>query len=347
MLPNSNQLKGHLPSVDILRSIAVLSVMVFHYTQVSFSDWTTFHFIAQYGFNGVPLFFFISGFIVPYSMYAGGYRFNQIHRFIGKRAARIEIPYLISILVVILWENIITHVLYGGGGFKIEWMRLLTHLGYVNEFLGYSKFQDIYWSLGIEFQFYLYLALCAPLLWSANKYVRFTPLLIIAIASLNLWAPYATAIYQYGFLFIAGISFFQFTSGLIKPWAFYITLIVALCGVYYQADNRIIACIQIGLVLFGIMTILKFNKDLKFFRFIGKISFSLYLTHMIIAGWGTLTASQLFGIDVQSKMFWTINFGVAIAFGTLFYYVVERPAMKLASRVKYKPADVTVNSHKL
>jgi peptidoglycan/LPS O-acetylase OafA/YrhL len=321
--------------------------MLFHYDREPFKDWTTYHAIALYGLNGVPLFFFISGFIVPYSMHSGGFRFDQFPRFMAKRIARIEIPYLVSIILVILWQNIHMHFVYPWEPFKIEWMRLLTHLGYVNEFLGYGKFQEIYWSLGIEFQFYLFLALTAPLLWSENKYLNFLPLLILACGSLILTAPYATAIYQYGFLFISGILFFQFKSGILKPLWFYSFLAITLCGIYYQADNATYGIIHVSLVLFGILTISYLNKDFLFFRFIGRISFSLYLTHMIIADWGTLSATGILGIDNTTKMYWILNFCLAILFGTLFHYGIERPAMKLASRVKYKPAHVPVNSHKL
>lgn len=335
MLLNNSQSKGHLPSVDILRSVAVLSVMLFHYAREPFKDWSTFHSIALHGHNGVPLFFFISGFIVPYSMYGGGFRLGQIHRFLAKRFTRIEIPYFASIVFLIAWEKTHNYIEYPWMPITVDWAQLLSHVGYVYDIFGYPKYQEVYWTLGIEFQFYLFLALCAPLLWSQKKYLNFIPLILLAASAVFIYTPYNTAICQYGFLFISGMLFFQFRAGIIKPLLFAVLMLATLVGIYYKSDNHASGVGQIVMVLFGMLVIAFLNKDWLFFRFIGKISFSLYLTHMIIEDWGSLTAMGIFGIDIQTKLYLSINFFVAIIVGALFYYIVERPAMKLASRFRY------------
>src|ERR1035441_2897196 len=49
---------------------------------------------GKYGWLGVEIFFVISGFIIPYSLYKAGYRVSDFTRFLLKRIARLDPPYL-------------------------------------------------------------------------------------------------------------------------------------------------------------------------------------------------------------------------------------------------------------
>ncbi|MEO7214811.1 hypothetical protein [Mucilaginibacter sp.] len=43
---------------------------------------------------------------------------------------------------------------------------LLSHLAYLNNFTGAPYINPVYWTLGIEFQFYLFVALAFPVIVS-------------------------------------------------------------------------------------------------------------------------------------------------------------------------------------
>ena len=62
--------------IDSLRSFAAISVCLFHFicTTVGLDYPATMSSIFSYGQNGVLVFFVISGFIIPWSMYSKNYR---------------------------------------------------------------------------------------------------------------------------------------------------------------------------------------------------------------------------------------------------------------------------------
>ena len=53
------------------------------------------------GLYGVSVFFVISGFVIPYSLYRGGYRLPQYGKFVLKRIIRLDPPYLVTIILIL------------------------------------------------------------------------------------------------------------------------------------------------------------------------------------------------------------------------------------------------------
>src|ERR1700761_3968879 len=95
-----NYTKKQLPQIIFLRALAALMVCFFHlycgnvhlfpqpgYLKSFFS----------YGYLGVPVFFMISGFIIPYSL-PPAYKLKQFKTFFVKRIIRIEPPYIASVI---------------------------------------------------------------------------------------------------------------------------------------------------------------------------------------------------------------------------------------------------------
>eukprot|EP01035_Chromulina_nebulosa_P051197 gene51197-biopygen36117 len=85
MLPGDRQAASRVQALDLLRLVAVVAVILYHYgfwgpsshdvPQVALPWMAGF---AQYGFLGVPLFFIISGFVI-----AGGATENLLVRGVG------------------------------------------------------------------------------------------------------------------------------------------------------------------------------------------------------------------------------------------------------------------------
>jgi len=95
--------KNNIVVLDSLRAFAALSVCLFHFvcttTGYITTDWILNLFdIGKYG---VQLFFVISGFVIPWSMYAAGFQLKNLFSFLFKRLARLEPPYVFSVLIAL------------------------------------------------------------------------------------------------------------------------------------------------------------------------------------------------------------------------------------------------------
>jgi peptidoglycan/LPS O-acetylase OafA/YrhL len=89
--------------VEALRALASVSVALFHFCSQLDSNGA--QIVAAYGWLGVDVFFVISGFVIPLSLYGTGYGLRDFPSFLLRRLVRLEPAYLVSIAVVlILWH---------------------------------------------------------------------------------------------------------------------------------------------------------------------------------------------------------------------------------------------------
>ncbi|MBK8725015.1 MAG: acyltransferase [Holophagaceae bacterium] len=177
--------------------MAALAVMWFHFTcgGTLFDDGGILSSFlkasGRYGWAGVELFFVISGFVLPYALHRGAYRLRDYGTFWAKRIIRLEPPYLISLAIALgFWLLAAQFSAYKGPAFIVEWPRLLLHLGYLNHYFGKESYNPVYWTLAIELQFYLSIALLFPLLTHRHRLVRLAvPVALLALA----WFPWGSS----------------------------------------------------------------------------------------------------------------------------------------------------------
>lgn len=152
-------------NINLLRALAALSVLVYHV--IEHAGWSSFPVSGplsafRLGWLGVDLFFVISGFVIAYSALRS-WRESPASfagRYWAHRLARIVPLYL---LTVAIW------VLFFWNGFfaqptRIWTFHLASHLGFVHTFWPetFGSIDGANWSVGIEMQFYLAIALLVP-----------------------------------------------------------------------------------------------------------------------------------------------------------------------------------------
>jgi len=283
--------------------------------------------VLKFGWLGVEMFFVLSGFIICWAMPAF-YSFNMSGRFIVKRIVRIEPPYLISLvlLIVLNWSTI--------GNYSPDWRQILLHVGYLNNLFNKPYLNPVYWTLGIEFQFYLFIAFFFPLLVkNAGKWLVL--LLSILPAFIHIRGQLLSASFP---LFGLGIFCFLFKKKLITPLDFAIFgWVTALSCISTMGWLPALA----GLAAAALILIpLKPNKIVTFFS---NISFSLYLTHDIVGGRLVVFLGTEFSRTTFHKgLFFMAGITVSIITAWLFYIFLERPFFiksKLIGYAVLKPSS--------
>ena len=149
-------------NINLLRAFAALAVVAYHV--IEHGTWTTFPTegpltVFRIGWLGVDLFFGISGFVIAYSAlllyrkapaaFAGAYW--------RRRLSRILPLYL---LTLVLWIAFVWPSFFGMATRDWAW-HLFTHLAFIHSFWTdtHGSIDGPNWSLAIEMQFYLAIAL--------------------------------------------------------------------------------------------------------------------------------------------------------------------------------------------
>ena len=327
-------IENRFESIDLLRGVAAISVCIYHFS-VGLPDFlpdeNALKIMGQYGYLGVQLFFIISGFIIPFSLYKGNYNSTKILTFFSKRLIRIDPPYLISIVLAIVLKYASTFSsLYQGPEFNVSIQNVLCHIAYLCDIFNEDWINPVYWTLAIEFQFYILIALCyTHFIATKNNYLFYTVLFLLNIpALLSLTNP--DYILHYISYFTLGIVYFRTIVNKIKPVEFYILTLLLLLDIYsvHGVAETIASVATLVIMLFV-------KKSSAPFIFLGKISFSLYLLHTLI---GTRIINLSFNFTQNEDYRVLIIFIallVSIGCAYVFYLFIEKPFMQLSQRITY------------
>jgi peptidoglycan/LPS O-acetylase OafA/YrhL len=324
------QEKNRIAVLDFLRGIASLGVVFFHFFNVLNPGFLTS--ISYYGQLGVQVFFVISGFIIPYSLYRGGYTLRYYGTFVLKRVVRLDPPYIVTVVVIMVLGVLSWYFPFQQGPvFEVSLPQVLLHFAYINVFFGYAWLSDVFWTLAIEFQYYLLIGLVFPLVFSRRLSIRLATFVALGVLSFVIHPP--AYIFYYIFLFFMGIWTCQFKLGLIgkKEYA----LLLALSTVMAILTAGFAATIA----AFGaVCAILFLDMSYAIFRFLGSISYSLYLIHSPIGRRALNVLLRVTGAQSTPGRLLVILIAMAftILAAYLFYLLIERPAQRWSAAFRYR-----------
>lgn len=320
--------------IDSLRSFAAISVCLFHFvcTTIGLEYPAMMSAIIAYGQNGVLVFFVISGFIIPWSMYYKNYRPGSMLKFMAKRLIRLEPPYLASILLILIIAFIKTRFHIGvDSPEEITAARIGLHFGYlINFFPEYKWLNNVYWTLAIEFQYYLLMSFMYLLFVHKSLWLRVAAYLLcfgmawfVPDSSLSHFPAYAP-------LFLFGISVFQYKARLVGVLECG-TVMVA-CFVYnYAAMSTVSACFGLATAL-----VILFFSEIKIpvLNWLGKMSYSIYLIHPVIGAAVINTLSRYAHTTWTKLVILVAGLIVTFVSSYIMYLLIEKPSKKLSSKIK-------------
>jgi peptidoglycan/LPS O-acetylase OafA/YrhL len=311
-----------LKNIDFLRGIAALSVTYFHLSGSTFVA-EQLGKSGRFGYLGVEIFFVISGFIIPISMNNRNFQTNQTFGFLLKRMARISPPYLItmilSLIVIVLTKRQFP-----------DFTTIVAHIGYLNDILKLRWVNPVFWTLAIEFQFYIFLALTYNFMVKNNygTLVGFAGIMLVSMFTTQAYLPY-----WFG-MFALGILTFKKLYLNLNNYIFWISVALICIFIFFHhgLPEALISFLTVLFILH--VKINALNPFTKGILWLGTISYSVYLTH-----WDFGRMSMSVSKHVLDKNFPLIStaFGLIVSITTawIFYTYIEVPVLKFSKKLFY------------
>ena len=311
-----------------MRGFICLLVMCYHLFCVSnnYYDIDIFNTFFEYAKPGLYMFFVISGFAVTQSFINNHYKIISYLRFLAKRFIRLHPTYLVVLFLGILYfvaRNILFGVENSFAG--IDGWQVLAHVFYVVNFTDYKWINIVFWTLSLEFQFYIFYGLLFPLL---NK-VRIASLILIIPALISL--PAHTSIIGYLPYFVIGMSLCWFYNEHAKRTEFLIFSIILASTIFYI--NGILALVFLALIY--ICVFVKFTFKIRPLILLGKISYSLFLVHTLVCFAVINVAHKLPHTALNQVLCALVAISGSIFAAYVLNKFIEVPTGKISKKIKY------------
>jgi peptidoglycan/LPS O-acetylase OafA/YrhL len=315
---------SHLSGLDLARGLAAIAVAFFHFTN---NGWLPKdHWMASlgwYGHLGVRAFFVMSGFVVPFAMWRGGYTGQAFFSFMTRRLVRLYPPYVISVCTMAILALV--------SGTDISAVSLVAHAFYINDLIDAPWLLEVYWTLAIEVQFYIVVAL----VWRIVAVGRSWPFVIMAIATVA--ATFVSwpdrSLPNYANYFLLGITAFRWHREIGSRAVNSIVGVLALLALAREDGfpSAVAAILPLAMLAFPI-TVPRWG------RFLGDSSYSLYLFHLVTGATFLAALEKLpLSVNVRAALI-PVALAISVGAAWLAFRWIEAPAMQWARRFTYRPS---------
>ncbi|GAB3513461.1 acyltransferase family protein [Emticicia fontis] len=307
--------------IDYARGFSIFTIVIYHFL-FTYPLPTYLNYAKNFGGAGIHLFFFVSGFGLTLSKYF------DYQTFIKRRLIKVLVPYYITITLIFL-INLVIKI------YDVDFLAFLSHIllfkMFVSDYM--TSYGAQFWFISTIVQFYLIFPL---LLWilKSEKYKLFIIVSLLISLSYSLFISYVLSeggeafkrfFLQYLWEFVLGMVVAK--TGLLDKltmaslsYYFLIGLVcLGLTGVLAIKGGTIgknlndifsfLAYTSITIILFRTMPLIN-----KFFLWVSKFSFALYLTHMFL--WDYLNAK--YGLNSMTLILISLLLIVTLVYS--YYY---------------------------
>jgi exopolysaccharide production protein ExoZ len=337
---------GRLDWVELGRGLAALVVVVFHASsmmrETQYSGKIFMHDWFFWGFLGVDFFFVLSGFIILYVHFNDIDRPGRALRYGWRRVARIFPTYWIVFGAALLLNLVLQNDKAPMGGL---WLAQQLSL-----WPGYDAWLGPAWTLRFELLFY---GIFSVLLFRRSLGVALLGLWLACILIAGVQSPgflaeenrrnfinLLTSPYNLNFFFGMALAYATRTGKGLNA----LTVLFALLGAAFVAWSwrhgidwhsfiRYPGCGMVCAALLGLLLMVN-KSDMKLHRvfiWLGGISFSLYLSHVLFMGYFLAALSRL-GLyqRLPEPLIFLGEIAVAIICASLVFRLLEMPVQKWA-----------------
>jgi peptidoglycan/LPS O-acetylase OafA/YrhL len=314
---------GRFRELDVLRGIAAMTVVFFHYSRHGTRYFSDYPFDFWPGEYGVHLFFVISGFVISYTLE----RSRSVADFLFSRFSRLYPTYWMALALLFVWGLL-------DPARQVWWPGYVVNATMLQKFVHFPDVDIVYWTLAVELVFYAVMSLvfffgqmrhialvgigwlAIGLVWgSVHHFEPNEP----TIGTLYLILPYAP-------FFIAGTMFYQlYSRGMDYLPVATIVLAAAVAWVIGGTTVGIITIVIFALFAAAVLGWLRFLIN-PVTLWLGAISYPLYLVHRL-PGYAFLD-----WMNARHASVW-LTLAIAVSGALVAAHVlsitVERPAMRM------------------
>lgn len=325
--------------LDSLRFLAAASVVFYHFTARRTSVWGEatidvfphLHPFTRYGYLGVDLFFFISGFVIL--MTAWG---RDVPHFVASRVGRLFPAYWTGVLLTGLL------LLLTGKLMKdISPITVLSNLTMTQRAGGLGDVDGAYWTLWVELRFYLIIAVFLLVGITRNRVLAFAALWPVCATAFDhsgshSWFGMLVLPREAPFFAAGMVLYIAYREGLSKFLGFLLgyQLVLAMTYAYSDLDNiagttggtanGLIASLVVG-VMFGLVALATLTPLRRigwgWLTALGALTYPLYVLHEY---WGWFVIVKLHDrLSVPLTLVCAI--AVVVAMATAVHQLVEKP----------------------
>ena len=326
----------------MLRAIASVMILFHHaypHYEAMGGKIAGIHFISQWGFIGVDIFFVISGFIMAYTTFNKERTKHNAGVFLKHRLFRIYLGYWPFFFIMLA-------ALYITNPSKLSSLDLMGSFFLANVDM-FKLVLPVSWSLSYEL--YFYFLFLFTFLFSVKQLYLLIPFFILLTVSLVLLASYKNILPESFFYspflleFFSGVLLYMYKEYLMKIWLLPLALLaIALAyryGTLYDINYGLNRVLGFGtgalfiVLAFLILEAKGIYRAGKWLETLGNASYTLYLSHLIIIQLFYFTGlRRIFTSDgtLLPLLGFLFLLSFSLVFSLVYYYLVEKPLYQKA-----------------
>lgn len=332
------KLNQRLESIDGLRGIAAFLVVIGHYftafygfnkVKLDLLTYKSYQILFPFSDIGFSLFFIISGFLIFATIEK-----NSAKKFVVNRFSRLFPTYWLCVVLT-------TIVIYFLDENRNSIVQFFGNLTMFQRFLGIKHIDGVYWTLEVELIFYFSVLLIKSISSSSKITISFLFIILFSILSHLFFKSgfisnisniittnqnsgilillskelkhFAVFFDSYLPFFFIGIIIHELRQKRISNYFFYFCLIIVFWLIYLE-HTRTLFIVSFGNIALFVLALCKYNKffTTKIFKFLGKVSYPLYLFHQKI-GYLVILFLLSFGINLLLAKILMIAIALLIA----------------------------------
>ncbi len=348
-------------SVAILRVIVCLSVIGMHFFPQSLAKWPNDEWLLphpqwlvahlRFGFES---FFILSGFFLAHSFRPVSSNYFSAPAFLKRRLIRLALPYWIALIVLGAgWYELSAAI--NGIEPLVRFSEIIPAIFFVQGLAQTTSGSYALWFMAPLMQFNVLWILAFWLI--RQRYLRrnvrdyhqfaLRMMLIIAIASYvgsvlftaiwgeSLWKLAHNAHY----LVLGGLICWSCAGKIRHQWI-WAAIAIEFALAIWRMDSRPAAAALTAILLLLLSRRHLFTSSwLLPLKFIGNRSYSVYLTHTFVGHRAINFLTVSFGgasTAGKALVIWIGAIAASLAFGCVFYALVEKPAIRFSRRLSYR-----------